>query len=172
MDQNMMQMMMQNMMNQNPNMMQMMMQNMINQNPNMNQMMMQNMINQNMMNPNMYQMMMNQMMMNPNMMNQFMMMYNQMFGMMPNIDLSIDDPRGWNLTFEVQRDGKVYNIVIDENKKVKEAINKFKLKSNMNEQCKFIFNNKELFPELEICQSGLQDGSKISVISLKDLKGA
>ena len=93
---------------------------------------------------------------------------------MPNggMDLSIEEPKGWNLTFEVQRDGKVYNIVIDENKKVIEAINKFKLKSNIQEKCKFIFNNKELFPELEICQSGLQNASKISVISIQNLKGA
>ena len=167
-------------MNINPNMMN---QNMMNQDMMNQNMMNQNMMNQNMMNQNM----MNQNMMNQNMMNnlmmQNMMMYNPMYPMMPNIginptilsqinDNSLNDPNGWNLKFEIPGDGKTYNIVIDRNKKLQEAINRFKLKSNMQEKCKFIFNNKELFPELEICQSGLQDGSKISVISLKDLKGA
>ena len=132
----------------------------------------------------MNQNMMNQNMMNQNMMNNLMMQNMMMYQMMPNMGInptsmlnqinenSLIDPNGWNLKFEIPRDGKTYNIVIDRNKKVQEAINRFKLKSNIQDKCKFIFNNKELFPELEICQSGLQDGSKISVISLKDLKGA
>ena len=41
----------------------------------------------------------------------------------------IDDPIGWNLQFEVTG-LNTYNIVIDENKTVQEAIDKFKKKSS------------------------------------------
>ena len=134
-------------------------------NPNMmmNPMMMQNMaMNQNMMNN---PMMGN--MMDPSMMMMMMMLNNQ-----KQMGNGIDDPIGWNLTFEVQRNGNIYNIVIDNQKKVKEAISKFILKSNIKEKCKYIFNNKQLCEYLPICQSGLQDQSKISVISVQNLKGA
>ena len=46
------------------------------------------------------------------------------------------------------------------------------LKSNRTDKCKFIFNNKELFEEMVICQSGLTNMSKILVISIQNLKGA
>ena len=161
--------MMGNMMMNNPNMM------MNNQNMMMNN---QNMImnNQNMMmnNPNM-------MMNNPNMMmnNQMMdnmamnMMMNNMMGNMQGMgDGDLDDQKGWNLMFENQSDGKTYTITISEQKTVKEAINRYRLKSMRTDNCKFIFNNKELFSELKICESGLSNLSRILVISLQGLKGA
>ncbi len=142
----------------NPNMM------MMNNNPNM------------MMNPMMQNMAMNQNMMNNpmmgNMMDPSMMMMMMMLNNQKQMGNGIDDPIGWNLTFEVQRNGNIYNIVIDNQKKVKEAISKFILKSNIKEKCKYIFNNKQLCEDLPICQSGLQDQSKISVISVQNLKGA
>ena len=109
------------------------------------------------------------------------MMFNmQMNGMMNNMgagmnvmpNANIDDNQGWNLIFENQNDRQTFNIRISEQKLVKEAISLYKLKSNRTENCKFIFNNKELFPEMKICQSGLSNMSKILVISIQNLKGA
>ena len=114
---------------------------------------------------------------NMNMMNPMggMNMMNQMGGMnMMNTDsVKLDDNKGWNLFFENQNDRKIITIKISENKTVKEAINMYKIKANRtNEKLKFVFNNKELFDEMKICQSGLNDHSKILVISLQNLKGA
>ena len=168
--------MMGNMMMNNPNMM-MNNQNMMMNNQNMmmnNQNMMMN--NQNMMmnNPNMMMNNPNMMMNNPNMMmNNPNMMMNNMMGNMQGMGADgLDDQKGWNLMFENQSDGKTYNIRISEQKTVKEAINRFRLKSMITDNCKFIFNNKELFSELKICESGLRNASRILVISLQDLKGA
>ena len=152
MDPNMMNNQMMQNMNMNPAMMNM------NMDPSMmNNQMMQNMINMQNMNMNM----------DPSMMMMMMLMNNQMGGN----NNGIDDPIGWNLQFEITG-VKTYNIIINENKKVSEAIEKFKKKSSMKDKCDFIFNNKNLSPELTICESGLSNGSKISVIWLKNLKGA
>ena len=97
-----------------------------------------------------------------------------MNGIMNNMNfgipgLNLEDHDGWNLLFENQWDKKVVNIRISEKKLVKEAINMYKIKSNNNRECKYIINNKDLFPEMKICQSGLSNFSKILVISVKDL---
>ena len=130
-----------------------------------NTMMMNNMGNPMMMNMNMANPMMN---MNMNMPNQMM----NMPGMNNNTPVNIDDAGGWNLIFENQNDSQSFNIRISEQKLVKEAISLYYLKSNKSDKCKFIFNNKELFPEMKICQSGLTNMSKILVISIQNLKGA
>ena len=83
--------------------------------------------------------------------------------------LNLEDHDGWNLLFENQWDKKVVTIRISEKKQVKEAINMYKIKSNNNRECKYRFNNKDLIPEMKICQSGLNNFSKILVISVKDL---
>ena len=106
-------------------------------------------------------------------------------GMMPNMggampttpissdtNTSIDDPTGWNLIFENQNDKKSFIIRISEQKLVKEAISKYMLKSGRSDKCKFIFNNKELFTEMKICQSGLNNLSRILVISTQNVIGA
>ena len=106
-------------------------------------------------------------------------------GMMPNmggaipttpissdINTSIDDPTGWNLIFENQNDKKSLTITISEQKLVKEAISKYMLKSGRTDKCKFIFNNKELFADMKICQSGLTNLSRILVISTQNVIGA
>ena len=193
MDPNMMMnnMMMNNMMmNNNGNQMNMNMMNMGNGNMmNMNMMNMGggvNMMNMNM--PGMNTMMMNNMpgmntmMMNMNMPGANPMMMNMNMNMpganptMPgantNTVVNIEDANGWNLIFENQNDRQTFNIRISEQKLVKEAISYYYLKSNKTEKCKFIFNNKELFPEMKICQSGLTNMSKILVISIQNLKGA
>ena len=90
-----------------------------------------------------------------------------------NTMMDIEDAQGWNLIFENKNNRKMINIRISEQKLVKEAINAYKLKVNdFDNKFKFIFNNKELFPEMKICQSGLTNGAKILVISTKNLKGA
>ena len=106
-------------------------------------------------------------------------------GMMPNmggampttpissdVNTSIDDPTGWNLIFENQNDKKSLTIRISEQKLVKEAISMYMLKSGRTDKCKFIFNNKELFGEMKICQSGLNNLSRILVISTQNVIGA
>ena len=130
-----------------------------------NTMMMNNMGNPMMMNMNMANPMMN---MNMNMPNQMM----NMPGMNNNTPVNIDDAGGWNLIFENQNDRQSFNIRISEQKLVKEAISLYYIKSNKTDKCKFIFNNKELFPEMKICQSGLTNMAKILVISIQNLKGA
>ena len=120
-------------------------------------------MNQNMM---MNNGMMGNMGMDPNML-MMLMMNNQM-----NAGNGIDDPVGWNLLFEYSWEKKSYIIRINEQKFVREAITKFRLKSSVTEKCKFVYNNKQLFEEMKICESGLQDYSKISVISLRSLEGA
>ena len=89
-----------------------------------------------------------------------------------NQNINIDDSQGWNLLFENQTYGKTVTITISEQKTVKEAISLYLLKSGITDKCKFIFNNKELFPEMKICQSGLNNLSRITVISTKNVIGA
>ena len=158
------------------NPMMMNMNNMNNMNGMMNPMMnMNNMNNMNgMMNPmmmnNMNPMMMNNMnMMNMNNMNNMNM---NMMNMNQNQPVNIEDQAGWNLIFENQNDRQTFNVRISEQKLVKEAISLYYLKSNRNDKCKFIFNNKELFGDMKICQSGLTNMAKILVISIQNLKGA
>ena len=178
MDQNMMMGNMGNMPNMGmPNMMNnnMGMPNMMNNNMGMNDM--AGMMGGNIGMPNM----MNNMGM-PNMMNN-MGMPNMMNNMgMPNMmnnvgtpeaqKVSIEDATGWNLIFENQNDRQQITVTISEQKLVKEAISAYLLKANRTDKCKFIFNNKELFPEMKICQSGLSNMAKILVISIQNLKGA
>ena len=83
----------------------------------------------------------------------------------------MEDQGGWNLIFENKNKGNV-TITISEQKLVKEAISMYKIKSGVTEDCKFIFNNKELFPEMKICQSGLNNLAKRLVISYKNIIGA
>ena len=87
-------------------------------------------------------------------------------------NMSLEDNQGWNLIFENQNDKSTITIRISEQKYVKEAISMYLLKSGRTDKCKFIFNNKELFPEMKICQSGLNNLSRILVISIQNVIGA
>ena len=148
--------------------------NMMNMNmPGMNTMMMNNMNNM----PGMNTMMMNMNMpgANPMMMNVNMNMPGAnptMPGTNTNTVVNIEDANGWNLIFENQNDKKSLTIRISEQKLVKEAISMYMLKSGRTDKCKFIFNNKELFGEMKICQSGLNNLSRILVISTQNVIGA
>ena len=133
----------------NNNMMNNMMGNMMNNFQNIN-MGMNNLMNI----PNM-QMPMNAMMNNMNIQNNF----------------SIDDLSGWKLFFEGGVNYPKIHIQINEQKLIKEAISMYMLKSGRTDKCKFIFNNHELFPEMKICQSGLENMSVILVISPQNVRG-
>ena len=89
-----------------------------------------------------------------------------------NTNMNIEDAQGWNLIFENQNDKTSVTIRISEQKLVKEAISLYMLKSGRSDKCKFIFNNKELFTEMKICQSGLNNLSRILVISTQNVIGA
>ena len=81
----------------------------------------------------------------------------------------------WILFFETNHGSKVA-IKINSNKLVKEALDKFCLSlgisNSTQKSMKFIFNYKELFPDMKINQSGLQNGSKISVFEFHIIIGA
>ena len=95
-------------------------------------------------------------------------------GNMANIGkvAGVDDPQGWNLVFENQNDLNSIIVTISEQKTIKEAISKYRIKANRTDPCKFVFNSKQLYPEMRICESGLKDKSKILVISLQNLIGS
>ena len=162
----------------NNNMMNNMNNNMMN---NMNNNMMNNM-NNNMlsnMNNNMLSNMMNNMKnMNIRMNNmigfQDMNMKMPMNAMMNNMNIfnqiTLDDENGWKLIFEDQSSRKEIEVKISKEKLFQEAIKIYKIKS-MRNYIKFIFNNHEISPEAKISETGLNDKSRILVISLKNVYG-
>ncbi len=158
-------------MNFNQNQMNPMMMNNMNMNPMMMQMNMNPMMMQMNMNPMMMQMNMNQMMMNQMNMNPFMM--NQMMTMLHNNNNPNNNETLWNLVFEKKNGEQAVNLNISPNETVQAAINQYKIRTNQtNEDIKFIFNGKQLDYSLKISQSGLNNGSKITVIGTRDVEGA
>ena len=100
---------------------------------------------------------------------QMMLMQQQMFQQQMNI--TIDDENGWDLTFEEGNSREVINIRINNEKLVKEAISMYMLKSGRTDKCKFVFDGKELIPKMKINQSGLSNKSRILVLSTQNLRG-
>ena len=88
--------------------------------------------------------------------------------------VNIGDEGGWNLIFEEKNGSKRINITISPDKTVQAAINMYKIKTNQvgNDQMKFIFNGKQLATSLTLSQSGLQNSSVITVVSLRNVEGA
>ena len=77
----------------------------------------------------------------------------------------IVDPDGLTLIFEEPGDKSQFFIKISGQKLFKEAINKFCSKKQREpERCKFIYNSRNLNPEIKISELGLQDMSKILVV--------
>ena len=77
----------------------------------------------------------------------------------------IVDPDGLTLIFEEPGDTSKFFIKISGQKLFKEAINKFCSKKQREpERCKFIYNSRNLNPEIKISELGLQDMSKIVVV--------
>ena len=162
---NQMNMMNNGMMNNMNNMNNMNLMNQMNMMNNMNNMNMMNMMNNGMMNP------MNNIMMN-NMMNVMPMMNNAV----PMANQMPQSGNLWNLLFQrkVSREGiqQTINILIDPDKLFIEAVNMYKIKTGTTEDFKFIFNGKDVIKDIKISQTGLQNNSTITVISLQDVEGA
>ena len=78
----------------------------------------------------------------------------------------------YNLIFEQKAGGQTLTIQIQPDKKVIDAINSYKNKILYDGQMKFIFNGQNLNPELTLKAAGLKNGSKILVITTKDIEGA
>ena len=160
---------MQKMMN-NPQFIQMMMQMM--NNPGMMQQMNPGMMPQ--MNPGMMPQMNPMMMaqMNPAMFQMFMNMNAGNQQNMPNINAG--NPNDWNLIFEKKNGSQIINVQVSPDSTVQGAINMYRIKTNtpLEEEIKFIFNGKQLNYSLTLSASGLMNGSKITVISTKDVEGA
>ena len=138
---------------------------------NMNPMMMQ----MGGMNPMMMQMGgMNPMMMQMGGMNPMGMNNNFNMNMDMNMNMNIGDNQGWNLLFEEKNGESSITVTISPDKTVREAINLYKIKANKdaNAQMKYIFNGKQLAYDLTLSQSGLQNNSKITVVSIQNVIGA
>jgi hypothetical protein len=110
-------------------------------------------------------------------MNPQMMMNNPQFVAMLNNwvasnNISLDDSQGWNLIFEKKNGNQMISVLISPEKTVQEAVNAYKLKSMQFGEMKFIFNGKQLPYSLKISQSGLENGSKILVITTSEVEGA
>ena len=146
---------------------------------------MMNNMNNNMMN-NMNNIMLNNMM--NNMMNNMNIGMNNMIGfqdmnmqipmnaMMNNMNMINQNPffdnNGWTLKFENQNDKRIIDIKISKEKLFKEAINMYKIKSGRTDEIlKFVFEGHEIYPETKISETGLDNNSRILVISPKSLKG-
>ena len=91
-----------------------------------------------------------------------------------NINVEKEDGTLWNLCFENFNNFRNQNvmIIISSEKLIREAINMYKEKTGITEECLFIFNSKQLIPDIKISQSGLRILSKISVISFRNVCGA
>ena len=78
----------------------------------------------------------------------------------------------FNLIFEQKAGGQTLTIQIQPNKTVADAVNAYKNKVLNQGEMKFIFNGQNLDTSLTLHQAGLKNGSKILVISTKDIEGA
>ena len=78
----------------------------------------------------------------------------------------------FNLIFEQKAGGQTLTIQIQPNKTVADAVNAYKNKVLNQGEMKFIFNGQNLDTSLTLHQAGLKNGSKILVITLKDIEGA
>jgi hypothetical protein len=82
-------------------------------------------------------------------------------------------PGFWNLVFERKGDNKAsVSIQVESTKKVKDAVNSYKNKVQINTKMIFIFNSKTLQEDMTLTAAGLHDGSKILVITTGDIEGA
>ena len=86
------------------------------------------------------------------------------------MNIPLEDKNVLELIFDDQTENLVM-VRINEQRLVKEAISLYMLKSGKTCHCRFIFNNRELYPEMKICQSGLVSRSRILVIELEMVKG-
>ena len=99
---------------------------------------------------------------------------NNMMGMNNMKNIQIGDNEGWNLIFEHKKGKQRIPVIISPDKKVREAINTYKIKSGIEDKDnpKFIFNGKNLCLDLTISQSGLTNNCVITVVTTKNVIGA
>ena len=124
-------------------------------------------------NMNMMNMGMNMGMMNVNMMPNRMAssMGPLNLGMMnPNLNVKIEDNEGWTIKYE--KDGTETTLKISPDKTILEAGNVYKLKANIKSELKYKYGSKYLDSSLQLCQSGLVDGSTINVETVEPAKPA
>ena len=96
-------------------------------------------------------------------MNQALLMQQQQFNQIFNKE-EYDPNDYWDLLFEDQAIKRTSVIRINPNKKFSEAINMYRIKSGDKEKVKFLFNNKEINPELKIFETGLRSRSSIIMV--------
>ena len=99
------------------------------------------------------------------------MMQQQMMKQQQVMNTSLDYENCLDLYFEDQNIKITVWVRINEQKRVKEAISLYILKSGKTSKCKFVFNNHTLNPEMKICQTGLSQNSKILVIQYENIMG-
>ena len=130
-----------------------------------------NEINQNNNIKNNFNPMFNQINMGYNMVNDMMMFKNQNQMIAPQVVNQNDNK--WNLIFELNSESKIINVSIDPNKLFKEAISIFLLNigSGSTGDYQFIFNSKEIYQDMKICQTGLQHLSRILALPARRSKG-
>ena len=63
-------------------------------------------------------------------------------------------------------------LILINTKTVKDAVNSYKNKVQINTKMIFIFNSKTLQEDMTLTAAGLHDGSKILVITTGDIEGA
>ena len=104
-------------------------------------------------------------------MNQAQLMQQQQFNQI--FDKNEYDPNDWDLLFQNEETMHATVIRINPNKKFSEAINIYRNKTGDKEKARFIFNNRDINPELKILERGLGlcPHSTIQVIHLQLLKG-
>ena len=76
------------------------------------------------------------------------------------------------MIFEQKAGGQTLTIQIQPNKTVADAVNAYKNKVLNQGEMRFIFNGQNLDTSLTLHEAGLKNGSKILVISTKDIEGA
>ena len=82
-------------------------------------------------------------------------------------------PGFWSLIFERKGDNNAnVTVQVDSTKTVKDAVNSYKNKVQINTKMIFIFNSKTLQEDMTLTAAGLHDGSKILVITTGDIEGA
>ena len=146
---------------------------------NMNQIMMnQILMNQMGMNPMVFNQMGMAGQMNMNNMSKLIQMNNPNFNNVNNnnIDFNQDNSNGLSVTLERNDPQKGELKVVIQclyTESIKDVIKKYRIKSgDTNLLERFVFNTKNLCPELTVAEQGLLSNSIIKVIDIKDMKGA
>ena len=102
---------------------------------------------------------------------------NQNNSSVSSVDTSQSNPQGINVIFRVsgaqQNNQPPVMVQCMPNEKVSDIIKKYRSKSgDTDETKKFIFNAKNLNPELNVGEAGISQNANIFVVATKGIKGA